>query len=263
MPSRMPPGHLSAYEYISPVIAHRGACGEAPENTKASIELAARQGAHWAEVDVTISADGVAVIHHDADLSRCSDGSGLVIQKKMAELKALDAGSWFAPQFQGETVMTLAELLTLANHLDLSLNLEVKPTIGREAETVWAIAQTLKAVPFDHPLILSSFNIHALHACKTQLPHLTRALNVEAIPRNFIERLEEAGCQGLHFQKEFADAAQIQAVRQAGYHLLTFTVNDPDTARNLLQMGVSGVFCDFPGRMLAALNGGRFSKANH
>ena len=86
MPSRLPPKHLSAYEYISPVIAHRGACGEAPENTKASIELAARQGARWAEVDVTISADGVAVIHHDADLSRCSDGSGLVIQKKMAEL---------------------------------------------------------------------------------------------------------------------------------------------------------------------------------
>lgn len=263
MPTRIPPSVLSAYEFIAPVLAHRGACGDAPENTKAAIELAAAQGARWAEVDVTISADGIAVIHHDADLNRCSNGTGLVIQKKLAELKALDAGRWFDPKYTGETILTLTELLTLANHLDLALNLEVKPTIGRESETVWAIAQALQAVPFEHPLILSSFNIHALHACAAHLQHITRALNVEAIPRNWNERLEEAGCQGLHFQKEFADEAQIRALRQAGYHLLVFTVNDPDVARNLLRMGVSGVFSDFPGRLQQALAGGRHSQANH
>ena len=253
MPSSFPPLPVSAYEFIAPVIAHRGASGEAPENTEAAISLAARQGARWAEVDVTISADGIAVIHHDQDLQRCSDGEGLVILKRLSQLKALDCGSWYGPQFAGQRLLTLTDLLTLANRLDLALNLEIKPTVGREPETVWAIAQALHTVPFEQPLILSSFSIHALHAASTHLPHITRALNTEAIPRNWQERLEEAGCQGLHFAREFVDTALMHDIRAAGYHMLVFTVNDPELAQQLFEYGVSGVFTDHPGRMLGDL----------
>ncbi len=263
MPSSRPPQIISAYEFITPVVAHRGASGHAPENTEAAISLAARHGARWAEVDVTISADGFAVIHHDHDLQRCSNGNGLVILKRLAELKSLDCGSWFAAEFAGQKMLTLTDLLTLANHLELALNLEVKPTPGRESETVWAIARALESVPFEQPLILSSFNIHALHACCTHLPHITRALNTEAIPRNWQERLEEAGCQGLHFAKEFNDPALVREIRAAGYHLMTFTVNDPDVAVALLRAGVSAVFTDFPQRMMQALNQSFNATLNH
>lgn len=254
MPSQqMPFSSPDAYEYLSQVVAHRGASGSAPENTRAAIELAARQGARWAEVDVTISADGVAVIHHDADLARCTNGSGLVIQKRLAELKQLDAGSWYAAEFSQERMLTLTELLVLANQLELGLNLEIKPTIGREPETVWAISQALQQVPFEQPLLFSSFSIHALQSARRHLPHITRGLNVEAIPADWQHRLEEADCAGLHFGREFFDAQQVQAIRAAGYHCMVFTVNNPDEARSLFQAGVDAVFTDFPQRLLQHL----------
>jgi glycerophosphoryl diester phosphodiesterase len=254
MPSRLPPPVFSAYDHITPVIGHRGACGEAPENTQASIELAAHQGAQWVEVDVTISADGIAVIHHDHELDRCTDGTGILNLHRLSELKKLDAGSWFASEFAQQRILTLTELLTLANQLDLNLNLEVKPVIGRESETVWAISRSLQEVPFEHPLLLSSFSLHALRACASHLPHITRAINVEAIPRNWSERIEEAGCQGLHFQAEFASESVIREIKAAGYHLLSYTVNNPEVAEKLLGYGVDGVFTDHPARMIRALS---------
>lgn len=263
MPTMIPFSRPDAYEEISPVIAHRGASADAPENTRAAIELAARQGARWAEVDVTISADGIAVIHHDADLKRCSNGDGLVIQKRLAELKQLDAGSWFSEHYQGEKILTLTELLLLANQLELGLNLEIKPTIGREPETVWAIYQTLQQVSFEQPLLFSSFSLHALQSARRHMPHITRALNVEAIPADWQHRLEEADCAGLHFAKEFFDAAQVRAIRAAGYHMLVFTVNDADTAQRLLQAGVDGVFTDLPQSLQQALAATRSGGFNH
>ncbi len=263
MPTTIPFSSPDAYEEISPVIAHRGASAHAPENTRAAIELAARQGAQWVEVDVTISSDGIAVIHHDADLKRCSDGDGLVIQKRLAELKQLDVGRWYSDQFRGEQILTLSELLALASHLELGLNLEIKPTIGREPETVWAIHKALQQVHFEQPLLLSSFSIHALQSARRHMPHITRALNVEAIPADWQHRLEEADCAGLHFAKEFFDATQVRAIRDAGYHMLVFTVNDADTAQRLLQAGVDGVFTDMPQQLQQILKGARAGSFNH
>lgn len=252
-PSRIPPSHLNAYDFLPRVVAHRGASQDAPENTASAIRLAAEQGARWAEVDVTISADGIAVIHHDAELERCSDGQGLVILNTLAQLKELDVGRWFDARFSGERMLTLNELLLLANQLEIGLNLEIKPTIGRESETVWAIRQALLQTPFDQPLLLSSFNIHALQEAKQHLPHITRGLNVEAIPSDWQQRLDEADCSGLHFAKEFFDAARVKALKAAGYHCMVFTVNDAEHAQRLFDAGVDAVFCDGPERLTKAL----------
>merc|ERR1712000_457871 len=83
--------------------------------------------------------------------------------------------------------------------------------------------------------------------------HLTRALNVEAIPKDWHSRLEELDCHGLHFAHEFSQPALIAEIRQAGYHMLVFTVNNAHEAQKLLDIGVSAVFTDFPGRMIRGL----------
>ncbi|WP_419810745.1 glycerophosphodiester phosphodiesterase family protein [Bacterioplanoides sp.] len=238
------------YQQMEPVIAHRGASGEAPENTAAAIRLAAEQGAHWIEVDATISAEGVAVIFHDSELKRCSNGDGHVAQLRLSELKALDCGSWFSPQYRGENILTLAELLTLCNQLGLNLNLEVKPTIGRETETVWAIRTALQQVPFDNSLLLSSFNHHALKACQQHLPDIARALNVDAIPYNWQERLDEYQALGLHFSADFFDARLVQQLSEHGVPMACFTVNSPELAQTLWQAGVLSVFSDYPYRLI-------------
>jgi glycerophosphoryl diester phosphodiesterase len=96
------------------LVAHRGASALAPENTLAALRRAAADGADLIELDVTLSCDGHVVVIHDWHLCRTTDGCGPVAWKTLAELKALDAGSWFDPRFNGETLLTLDEALTWA-----------------------------------------------------------------------------------------------------------------------------------------------------
>jgi glycerophosphoryl diester phosphodiesterase len=96
------------------LVACRGASALAPENTMAAFHRAAEDGADVVELDVRLSSDGHVVVIHDWHLWRTSNGRGAVARKTLAELKALDAGSWFSPRFAGEPIPTLAEVLTWA-----------------------------------------------------------------------------------------------------------------------------------------------------
>jgi glycerophosphoryl diester phosphodiesterase len=99
------------------IIAHRGAKANAPENTLVAFKRAYDEGARWVEFDVKLTADGHPVLIHDEMLERTTDGRGEVRTKTLAEIQALDAGSWFAKAFAGERVPTLAEALDfLAAH---------------------------------------------------------------------------------------------------------------------------------------------------
>ena len=234
------------YTNLPALIAHRGASAQAPENTLAAFNLAADLGATWLELDVTISQDGIAVIHHDAELERCTNGHGLVIQHSLEELKALDSGSWFAPQFHQERIMTLAELLSLANQRTLGLNIEIKPTLGREHETVQAIAQAMQEVPPRTPILFSSFNPYALQAALIHLPNIPRALCTEAIPLDWAERLNHLHAIGLHFQADFFTEATVSPLLNAGIGLAVFTVNNTEQAKRILHSGVHAMFSDYP-----------------
>ncbi|MDQ1257381.1 MAG: hypothetical protein QG656_1985 [Candidatus Hydrogenedentes bacterium] len=96
------------------VIAHRGASAYAPENTLAAFELAFEKRADWFELDCTLTKDGEIVVIHDDDVERVTKTAGKVCDLTLAELKALDAGSWFDAKFAGEPLPTLAEALDLA-----------------------------------------------------------------------------------------------------------------------------------------------------
>ena len=250
MPLHMPAHGYSPYTNMPKVIAHRGASGHAPENTAAALQTAAKMRATWVEVDITVTSDGVAVVFHDSDVNRCTNGRGLVIKQTLAELKTLDAGSWYSPFHSDEKILTMMELLTLANQLDLNINMEIKPTIGRETETVWAMKQALRSVPFDNTLLLSSFNYRALMAAKEFLPEYPRALNVEAIPRDWAARMDDVGATGLHFALDFFDRKAVEEIIETGTPLACFTVNDLETAQRLWAAGVTAVFTDYPDRLL-------------
>lgn len=96
------------------VIAHRGASAYAPENTLAAFELAVEMDADWYELDCLLTKDDVVIVSHDDTLDRCTNGEGPVAEQTLAELKTLDAGSWFDAKFAGEPLPTLVESLTMA-----------------------------------------------------------------------------------------------------------------------------------------------------
>lgn len=244
----------SVFDQMPKVMGHRGACGWAPENTLASIRKAAELGTRFIEIDVCLSRDNVPVIHHDMDVRRCTDGNGPILLKSLKELKALDAGRWFANEFEGERIPTLKEALALISELGLGLNLEIKPTSGWQLPTAREVTRELMAdMPKDMPLLISSFSSETLQSTGTDMPEVARGFLTEAVPPDWQRRLEEAECASLHCQKEFVTAENVAAVKAAGYRYLVYTVNDVAMAQQFLDWGVDSIITDFPDRMFAGL----------
>ena len=237
------------------VIAHRGASGEAPENTLAAVRLAAQQGARWVEVDVMVSADGRVVLHHDNWLDRCTDGSGWLLAKDYAELSVLDAGGWFGARYAGEPLATLEQLWELVERLGLGLNIEIKPVSGWEEPTAEAVCECLRRLrPERVPLLISSFSLDSLRIAMTRLPEIPRGYLASVVPPNWQERMRLADCISMHCHHyQVLDQDTAAAVKDAGKVLLCFTVNEVADAQRLMSWGVDSVISDYPGRIIAAI----------
>ncbi|PYU46700.1 MAG: hypothetical protein DMG53_11330 [Acidobacteria bacterium] len=112
------------------VIAHRGASGNAPENTMAAFKKAVALGANFIETDLQLSRDARLVAIHDATVNRTTNGQGTVHDMTLTELRRLDAGSWFGSEFAGERIPTLEEILEFSKKNDVVFYLEKAVAIG-------------------------------------------------------------------------------------------------------------------------------------
>ncbi|MEX1036463.1 MAG: glycerophosphoryl diester phosphodiesterase [Sneathiella sp.] len=237
------------------IIGHRGACGLAPENTLASLRKAAEVGTTFVEIDVTVTRDSIAIIQHDNDVRRCSNGSGPILLKTLDEVRKLDAGSWFSEAFKGEKIPTLREATECLVELGLGLNLEIKPCTGWQIPTTEQVArELLEYWPAELPLLISSFNVDALYEVGRLIPDIPRGYLTSTIPPDWERRLFESGCASLHCEQYYVTEDHVKAIRAAGYRLLVYTVNDPVEAEKFLEWGVDAVITDFPDRMFAALD---------
>ena len=249
------PGRTAELPGLATVIGHRGAAGRAPENTLAGLSKAHELGARWVEFDVMLSRDGVPVLIHDETLRRTTDGRGRVARHNAAELGLLDAGAWFAPEFAGERIPTLAEAVAVLLELGLNANVEVKPASGHEVATGEAVADELKRLWPEHGphLLLSSFEREAVAAARQVAPHLARGLLVGALPKDWAVALEGLACTTLHLDQGRATPDTMRMLTAAGVPTLFYTVNDVTRARELLAAGARALFTDLPDVLLASL----------
>lgn len=239
---------------LANVVAHRGASGHAPENTLAAISLAHKVGAQCVELDASISNDNVAFVHHDDTLERCTNGTGYLCAHSAAELDQLSANAGMA-DFAGEPLPRLQAAIALLSNLQMGLNLEIKPTPGLEEPTALAVCAAIRdAWPIDLPLVLSSFSRESLAVARDELPGAARALIVCAVPTDWHHQTQLLQCRNLHMAAPLLDEQQANDITAAGLGLYCFTVNEAETARNLLAMGVNGVFSDYPAELLSALS---------
>lgn len=240
---------------LPPVIGHRGAAAAAPENTLASLRMAHGLGATWVEFDVKLTADGAPILIHDDRLERTTDGNGRVGTRTLAQIRALDAGGWFAPAFRGERVPTLEEALALCLELGLGINLEIKPSRGREVETARVAVATLREhwPPQAPAPLISSFAHVALLVARDLAPGLPRGYLTDRVPRAWALELQRHGCATLHTNQRWITAQRIRSLRTAGVPLLLYTVNDSERARQLLRLGATSVFTDRVDEVLAAI----------
>jgi len=230
----------------SRVVGHRGGGALAPENTLAGLRKAAAMGFGGVEFDLMLSADKIPVLMHDETLERTTDGRGAVAATPYAKLASLDAGAWFGREYLGERVPSFEQAGKLCVELGLWANVEIKPARGFERET-GAIAAKLarelwRAAP-SAPL-LSSFQPAALEAARAAAPDLPRGFLTDKIEVGWGKAAGDLACVSIHCSCERLTAEQARAIRGAGYWLLSYTVNDPDTARRLFSWGVDAIFTD-------------------
>ena len=167
------------------VDAHRGTSAWFPENTLAAFEAAIASGADSVELDVQLSADGVAVVIHDDTVDRTTNGSGAVAQLTAAELGALDAGSWKSPSFSGEPIPTLEQCLWLLAGT-ARINMELK---ARDLSLAEIAVEAIEQRRLHRQVIVSSFHLELLTAVRRALPEVRIHHFLEREPpRDFFER---------------------------------------------------------------------------
>ena len=230
------------------MIAHRGASAYRPENTLAAYALAVEQRADMIEIDLHRTRDGAIVITHDEDLSGLG-GSGAIEDATLADVRALDAGG-------GERVPTLDETLDRFG-ARIPFNLELK----RGARGVYAGLEqaALAAVSARRLLpatLFSSFEAGVLARLASLAPESRRALLVS--PRDAprpVERALAVGAEALNPWLGMAQRELIEAAHAANLAVYPFTVDRPEDMRRLLDLGVDGMFTNFPDRLRALVDG--------
>lgn len=237
------------------VIGHRGAAESAPENTLESFRAAKNEGAGWVEFDAKLTADNQIILLHDDDLDRTTTGKGPAKALTLAQYRALDAGSWFGAKWRGVKVPTLEEAVALFREIDLRCNLEIKPCPGRDRETAEVIMTELRRIwPRDRDLpLISSFSLDSLKAAQATAPEFSRGLLLENHPAGWHDLAISVGAVSVNCWERDMTPAWAREIKEAGYGLLVYTVNDPARAKELMSWGVDGVFTDAPGRLLTAL----------
>lgn len=236
---------------LTNIIAHRGASGDAPENTLGALALAAEHGATCVEIDVSISADNIPFVHHDDSLERCTSGRGLLSALHANELDTLTAGKGM-PGYENEPLPRLSAVIALLIEHGLGLNLEIKPQKGLEERTCKAIsAMMLDEWPDHLPLVFSSFSEPSLGYALDMAPEIPRGLLVEGIPNNVDELVDRYQCQNVHCQSKQLDRADAARIKSRELGLYCYTVNSVDDAKTLFDFGVDGIFTDYPKRLLS------------
>ncbi|TAK66654.1 MAG: glycerophosphodiester phosphodiesterase [Betaproteobacteria bacterium] len=228
------------------IIAHRGGGTLAPENTLGGIRKAKELGFAGVEFDVMLAADATPILMHDETLERTTDGRGAIAETAYRDMLKLDAGSWYSREHAGEPVPSFEQAGRLCVELGLWANVEIKPSEGFEAETGAAAALLARALWSGAPLqpLLSSFQPASLAAAKKAAPELARGALTKSIPPDWRPRMQELGCVSLHCDYRMLLPRQVRAVRDAGYWLLCYTVNDPAILRTLFDCGVDAIFTD-------------------
>lgn len=159
---------------VPPPVAHRGDSARAPENTLPAYRKALRAGVWRLEADVRFTASNVPVLMHDATVDRTTDGSGEIASMSLADLRALDAGSWFAGRFAGVKVPTLHEVLSLGRTRGAYFLVELK-TLPTPAQ-MGAFLNRLRWLGMLDRVRVTSFDEQTILAVRRAQPGLPTAI---------------------------------------------------------------------------------------
>ncbi|MCX5266112.1 glycerophosphodiester phosphodiesterase [Streptomyces sp. NBC_00199] len=266
------------------VVAHRGASEEAPEHTLAAYKKAIEDGADALECDVRLTADGHLVCVHDRRVNRTSNGRGAVSALELADLAALDFGSWktkeareawqareedpdweVRPEDREETsVLTLERLLELVSDAGRRVELAIEtkhPTrwAGQVEERLLALLKTFgldaPASPAESPVRIMSFSARSLHRVRAAAPTMPTVYLMQFVsPRLRDGRLPAGvGIAGPSMRIVRSHPAYVQRLKKAGHQVHVWTVNEPGDVDLCVELGVDAIITNRPRAVLGRL----------
>lgn len=261
------------------ICGHRGARSIAPENTVLSMEKAKNCGAHCWETDVRTSSDGQLIIFHDENLERTTDiktnkffkdrEKQQVDQFTAEELQQLDAGSWFlkddpfgtvasgevVPEekeiIKSQKIPLLSEILEFTKKHSFPVNVEIKDlkTPAGDTAIVDKIMEMLRDTETMDLVLLSSFRHEYLHRAKEIDKNIgIGVLTAKKHPSNLNQYLHSMSADAYHPKQSSCDSLLLNNLRQAGFRVNIWTINDMTSAKKMLTAG-AGVITDWPQRL--------------
>lgn len=236
-------------------MAHRGASRYAPENTLAAFRLALEHRAPAVECDVQRTKDGHLVIIHDQTVNRTTDGGGPVADYTLDDLRRLDAGGWFAPEFAGERIPLLEEVLAVVRGRAL-LKLEIKngPAFYEGIER--QILDALRRYEVEDDVLLISFDHPSVRTVRSLSPRVATGVLYAARLIDGPAAARAAGADALCIQWGFATEDVVAQAHAAGLGVFVWTVDEEEAVRRCLAGGVDGITSNdtrLLGRMLGWL----------
>jgi len=226
-------------------VGHRGAKGHAPENTMASFQRGADLGVDAVETDVQLSKDGEVVLIHDFTVDRTTDGRGFVRDMALAELKMLDAGSWYGPTYAGERIPTLAELLVWAkDRVGVALEIKNGPIYypGIAAKTI----NIVRRHGMERQVILISFDHFVLREAKQIAPDIATGILYVGALVDPVAAARAALADSLNPHWAYVTPELVQTAHTAGLAISPWNPDDAATLRALSAMGVDSAGSDYP-----------------
>jgi glycerophosphoryl diester phosphodiesterase len=235
------------------VIAHRGASSYAPENTVAAFDRAVAMGIAHAELDVQFTKDGHIVVIHDDAVDRTTNGKGKVAEHTLAELKALDAGSW-AFQYPNERIPTLGEVLERYKGL-LHLHVEIKANAeGLSRRT----ADLVRGYGMTDSVTITSFHVERLEEVRAYAPELPTGWLVPLGPGRpwddaIIAESKKLGLTQVCPRADLVTPELVNRLHREGFAVRAWGVSNEELMRRVVDAGADGMTINFPDRLVEYL----------
>lgn len=227
-------------------IAHRGASGLAPENTRAAFQKAVELRADYLEFDVHLSKDGELIIMHDDKIDRTTNGSGYIKDLTVDELKALDAGAAFSKEFENEPIMTLDELLEeFYDQIGLLIELKNPKSYPGIEEKVVSLLQEYGDLS---SIIIQSFDVDSMKKIHTLLPEIEVAVLIH--PSESLlsaKKLDEltSFASYINFNVSFLSKKMVDNIHERDSKVLVWSKKDKRMVSKAQKFGVDGIISDF------------------
>ncbi len=231
------------------IASHRGGGATAPENTLPAIEAALSGGFDYVEVDVALTADRHPVLLHDATVDRTTDGHGRVSELPLDAVRALDAGSWFSPEFAGALVPTFAEFLDVLAASRGRALVELKGVW--DAEAIAGLVAEIDARDLERRIVVSSFDARSLALARQASEVIPRLVILKKVPQDVVGAIEEIGARGVVIDRRavLQRPELVDDLHAAGLRVVVYTLNSDTQWDEVTALGVDGIVTDDPGTL--------------